>query len=423
MEKLFEQLNSPDKVQRLAAIRSLAESTPAPVKDHDVNSHIHTTYSFSPYSPSKAVWCGYTAGLRTVGIMDHDSVSGTREFLEAAKAVGIAPTIGMEIRVSMENTPLKGRKINNPDQPSIAYCTLHGIPHTQIDTMTEFIRPYTEKRIARDRKMLEKINGIVAPFGMELDFDRDVIPLSMYRDGGSITERHILFALSKKIVQTFGRNAKVVDFLRNDFGVKVSEKLEAYLTDADNPNYEYDLLGALKSDTSKFYIPATDECPDVKDVVALAKKTGAILAYAYLGDVTASVTGDKRAQKFEDDYLDELFEVISGLGFKAVTYMPSRNTKQQLFRVRSLCDRYNFFQISGEDINSPRQSFICMAQRDPGFANLYDAAWALIGHETEATKDLRNAFFSPETEERFPVMTDRIAHFRDIALKEFDQKD
>lgn len=71
------------------------------------------------------------------------------------------------------------------------------------------------------------------------------------------------------------------------------------------------------------------------------------------GDVGDSVTGDKKTQKFEDDYLDQLFDVIKELNFKAVTYMPSRNTMEQLRRVRALCERYGFFQISGEDINSP----------------------------------------------------------------------
>ena len=35
-------------------------------------------------------------------------------------------------------------------------------------------------------------------------------------------------------------------------------------------------------------------------------------------------------------------------------------------RLRALCEKHGLFQISGEDINSPRQSFVCEAQRDPG---------------------------------------------------------
>ena len=55
----------------------------------------------------------------------------------------------------------------------------------------------------------------------------------------------------------------------------------------------------------------------MKDVIKLAKEIGAISAYAYLGDVGDSVTGDKKTQKFEDDYIDQLFEVIKELGFNA----------------------------------------------------------------------------------------------------------
>ena len=74
----------------------------------------------------------------------------------------------------------------------------------------------------------------------------------------------------------------------------------------------------------------------VKAALEFADEIGAISAYAYLGDVAQSVTGDKRAQSFEDSYLDELFSIISELGFRAVTYMPSRNTEEQLERKTEL---------------------------------------------------------------------------------------
>ena len=117
------------------------------------------------------------------------------------------------------------------------------------------------------------------------------------------------------------------------------------------------------------------------DMVKLCAEIDAFLCYAYLGDVGDSVTGDKKAQKFEDDYLDELFGVLRDCGFSAVTYMPSRNTKEQLRRVMDLCHANGLFEISGEDINSPRQIFIIKAMENPMFQNLIDATWKLIEHE------------------------------------------
>ncbi|MEO8411809.1 MAG: hypothetical protein ABI478_14675, partial [Propionivibrio sp.] len=167
----------------------------------------------------------------------------------------------------------------------------------------------------------------------------------------------------------------------------------------------------------QFYIPATDEVPPIKAVAEFADRHGIILAYAYLGDVGNSVTGDKKAQKFEDDFLDDVFTTIRELGFKAVTYIAARNTAAQLDRVRALCVRHEMFQISGEDINQPRQKFICEALRQPEFANLVDAAWALIGHELRATDDLAQGMFSAETLWRLPALNDRIEYFRDYALQ------
>ena len=46
-----------------------------------------------------------------------------------------------------------------------------------------------------------------------------------------------------------------------------------------------------------------------------------------------------------------------------------------------LCDENGLFQVSGEDINSPRQSFVIKAMENPLFANLIDATWKLIEHE------------------------------------------
>lgn len=416
-------LNDDDREIRLDSLRKLKDAMdrgniPKGKDRGYVNNHIHTTYSFSPYSPTKALWMAYNSGLTTAGIMDHDSISGAREFIEAGRIIGMATTVGVECRVDFSGTPLNGRRINNPDQNSIAYMALHGIPHTEIDRVKDFFSPYILERNKRNRLMVDNINEIFRPFGLDLNFDQDVLPLSQYHDGGSVTERHLLFALSQKLVQFFGRGQKLVDFLIDELGIDVKSNVQKYLLDENNEFYEYDLLGLLKSDlVEKIYIDAIAECPDVKKVIAFSKEIGAISAYAYLGDVGNSVTGDKKTQKFEDDYLDLLFEVIKDLGFDAITYMPTRNTMDQLKRVKELSTKYRFFEISGEDINSPRQSFICEALNNPLFENLIDSTWALIGHEIAATGNLSEGMFSNSILNEYPDLKKRIDIYREIGYK------
>ena len=376
---VLNKLNAPTKAERLENLREVMKTTVfPPMVPQYINNHIHTTYSFSPYSPTAAVYAARMEGLCTAGIVDHDSISGAEEFLEAAKIVDIPVTIGMECRVSMEGTRLEGRRTNNPDQVGVSYMTIQAVPHDQIPVLTEFFKPYQAARHERNRKMIEKINALV---GVALDYDRDVLPLSLAKENGGVTERHLMYALAIELVKQVGKGEPMIAKLQ-DMGMTLSEKQKAMLMDTQYPFYEYDLLGMLKGTfVPKIFIDATDECPKLPDMVKLAADVDAILCYAYLGDVGDSVTGDKKAQKFEDDYLDDVFECLKEEGVKAVAYMPTRNTPAQLERLRGLCDAYGMFQISGEDINSPRQSFIIRAMENPMFQNLIDATWKLIQHE------------------------------------------
>ena len=335
----------------------------------DVNNHIHTTYSFSPYTPAQAAQKAKEAGLACAGIVDHDTVAGAPEFLAEGKRIGLPVTVGFEMRVWHAHTAIGRRRTNHPDQADISYFTFHGVPHNRFEPVTAFLRPAAEARGLRNRAICE---------GLGLDYERDVAPLSMRGQGGSVTERHILFALAKG---------------------------------------DYAELGRLKARFDG-YIPAgRDECPDLDAALAFANANGIIAAYPYLGDVTVSVTGDKRAQAFEDAYLDGLIAVLHDIGIRAVTYMPSRNTRAQLLRLRALCEKYQMLQISGEDVNSPSQPFVCEALRDPLFDNLYDATWALIGHERAAAEDISQGFTQTGG-----TLEEKIRHFMGFSLPNGSQR-
>ena len=380
-QSVLELLNAPTKEERLENLKKVLPQTQfPPMVDVYINNHIHTTYSFSPYSPTAAVYAARMEGLCTAGIIDHDSISGAEEFLEAAKIIDMPVTIGMEARISMDGTRLEGRRTNNPDQEGVSYMTIQSVPHDKIDRLTAFFRPYRQARHERNRKMVAKINELLS---LDMDYERDVLPLSMAHEEGGVTERHLMYALAMRLMKEVGRGEKMVSKL-TEMGLTLSEKQKAQMMDMEYPFYAYDLLGILKGAfVPQIFIPATDECPKLPDVVALCREVDAYLCYAYLGDVGDSVTGDKKAQKFEDDYLEDVFLCLEEEGVKSVTYMPTRNTPAQLDRLRGLCRQYGMFEISGEDINTPRQSFVIRAMEDPKFANLIEATWKLIEHEKQ----------------------------------------
>ena len=376
-------LNAETAEKRLENLRMLiASETEKPLaRPEYANNHIHTKFSFSPYSPTAAVYFARAEGLLTCGIMDHDSIAGAAEFREAGKIAGMGTTCGFEARVSFAGTPFENRRTNHPDQAGASYMAFHSIPCESFEKARKKLRELSEKRNERNRKMVEKINSITSSYGITVDFDRDVLPISNFAAGGSVTERHLLYALSLKIIEKVGRE-NVLSFLKNELKVTPSAKVEAWLADTDSEHFTYDVLGVMKSElNARTYIAADEEMMTLAEAVEFANDIGATLCYAYLGDVGVSATGDKKAQKFEDDYLEELMVFLKEAGVKGITYMPSRNTIAQMDRLMGLCDKLGFTQISGEDINSSRQSFICKELADPRFSHLVDAAWKLVKQE------------------------------------------
>lgn len=417
-QDIIARLNAPRREDRLRAADELGGLIEKGVitgsPSREVNNHVHTTYSFSPYEPAMAVFRAWEAGLQIVGSIDHDSISAAEEMMAAGKAIGIATTVGFEIRCSFLDTPLAGRKINNPDSRGIVYMCVHGVPARHIETVKEFLRPVSSVRNIRNRAEVDALNGLISGSGLSLlDFDRDVYPLSKAKEDGSITERHILSAFAGKIMEYAGKGPALVRFLEDSLGLRITGRIKDYLSDADNPHYRYDLLGVLKSSyLPKFFIqPSREETIPVKDVVDFALSIGAIPAYAYLGDITKSTTGDKRAERFEDEFLDELFDLLEQIGFPAVTYMPPRNTKEQLSRVQELARRHGMMEISGVDINSSRQSFSCPELLEPEFEHLIDSAWALVAQEKLAQIDPSYALFSAENPMADRPLSERISYY------------
>jgi hypothetical protein len=383
----------------------------------EVNNHVHTTYSFSPYEPAAAALAAWEAGLGIVGSIDHDSIGAAEEMLEASSKIGIAGTVGFEVRSGFQDTPFSDRKINNPDSPGIVYMCVHGVPKSAIPKAKAFLDPVRTIRNERNKAQVAALNGLIADTPLEpIDFARDIVPISKWDLGGSITERHILHAFAQKIIDRVGMGEPVVEFLEKTLKLKVEGKIRTYLLDTANVHYTYDLLGILKGNyLPRFFIqPSREETVDVREVVRFARSIGAIPAYAYLGDVAESVTGDKKAERFEDAYLDELVAYLAKIGFPAITYMPPRNTKAQMDRLQALCRTHNLMEISGVDINSSRQSFNCPEMLAPGCVHLVDSAWALVAHEKLAEHRIEWDLFHPDNPLSSIPLNKRIALYAEL---------
>lgn len=413
-------LNTPGRSDRLANLRHLVAANENGILDRplsdEVNNHVHTIYSFSPYSPSLVAWMARWSGLRAVGSVDHDSIGAAEEMLEACKILRMGSTVGFELRVSFSDTVFARRRLNNPDSIGVGYIAVHGVPRPRIPDVNRFLAPLQEARNRRNRRQVDALNQALAAVAAPAISYADVEASSMVHEGGSITERHILYVTARRLMDWLSPGEELRRWVEEHVTGPLPTRLAGFLDDAGNPHYVYDLLGGLKSAfLPKFFIqPDGLECIPVADAVRFANEIGAIPAYAYLGDVAESPTGDKKAETFEDSYLDELFGGLVDLGFKALTYMPPRNTREQLRRVQGLCTQHSLMEISGVDINSSRQEFTCPEIMEREFHHLIDTTWALIAHEKLASVDARFSLFADDNPRAREPLSERIARYARI---------
>ena len=401
MEELIKIINNPfiSCGERLVSLKKIVnhENNNIPQRNGEINNHIHTIYSFSPYTPAMAALKAYESRLEAAGSVDHESIAASNEMIEACAVLGIGGCCGFEVRVSFKSGAFKNKKINNPDSEGFVYMTVQGIPKNAVSAADEFLKPIREERLKRTKAMTVSANVLLKEASLEeIDFDADIRKMSKYDEGGGITDRHLLAACARKILKNYGTGSRMPEMLKKKLNIIVPRKIERLLNDADNPHSLYDLLGVLKTEfLPKIFIqPNFNECIPAEKVTSFAESINAVPAYAYLGDVGESVTGDKKTEKFEDDYIDELFDELSRLGYKAVTYMPPRNSRVQLDKVKQLCRKHNFMEISGVDINTSRQSFNCPEVLKDEYRHLIDTTWALIAHERLAGIDSRFGLFN-----------------------------
>lgn len=409
--------------QRLDALAAqLAGGLELPDFVGESNNHIHTCYSFSPYTPAAAALHARQAGLQVAGSVDHDSATGAAELAAAAGQLGMGAVTGFECRVYVYSAdevacgeaPLHERKFNNPDTPGIAYMTVQGIAASQRERVAHFLAPIRQARLARTTEMAARANAVLARLDAQrIDVAADIVAQSQFHQGGTVTERHLLAAMATKLVDRFGRGQALVNGLA-ELGMSLSDAMAAQLADEDNEHLIFDLLGVMKAEFlgEIYVVPSRAECPTMAEVIEFALSIAAVPCYAYLGDVTASPTGDKKAEKFEDDFLEELFALLHRVGMPAITYMPPRNTPEQMARIARLAAEYGLLEVSGVDINTPRQSFNCPELQRRELAHLNVATWALVAHELLAEQSLELGLFGPLAA-KLPL-TDRVARYEVI---------
>ena len=146
-----------------------------------IDLHLHTNYSDGLLTPSQVVIRAKEAGLRAVGIVDHDTIDGIAEAVETGSRIGIEVVPGVEL----------SSQYNGKDMHILAYY--FDPDHTYLK---KYLLKFREERYKRAAKMIQNLNrrGIHLTMGEVEERSK----------GGSIGRPHLADVLMEKgYIETF----------------------------------------------------------------------------------------------------------------------------------------------------------------------------------------------------------------------------
>jgi len=384
VKKLIDLLGQPEKgelnydgkerpLSRLEALKELKQLEAKgiispPKKRLGVNVHIHTSESFSIFkSPTEAAWAGYRAGLEVMGINDHYTISGHKEFRRACVILGLKSTFSIEAMAMSVEAKNSGERYNDPKNPGRIYLCGKGVVHDlKVGSSSEHLLS-SIRRAFRERceRMTEKVSALLSSIdpSLILSFD-DVLKLT---PRGNVTERHV----AQAVIETIRRN-----FPKKEDQRRLLENLLGNLGDEDLSR-EDKLQNLVRNKLLKAGGPAYVEEPEevfpsVEILVNLFRDYGAIPTYPVLGNPITE----------KEKNLGSLFNELEEYGIYAVEVIPKRNTRGRLREILKEAEKHGFPVFSGTEHNTKAlEPLLDEFSKDPEFLPIFrKSANLLLGH-------------------------------------------
>ena len=353
--------NNKTAAGRLNALRKLAKTLPQNDKSPEaVNIQTHTTFSFSPYTPSMAAYMAYKFNLSVAGILDNYTIDGAKEFIEACKILGISYSVGVEMRADFGG-----------GETPYSNVAFFGVAKRYFKQLKNELAPYRAKRRENVTSTLAAVNKKTAPHGITVDMKKDVMPLV----GSVILSKYVYFALAEKIVAKFGEGEKSCTFLSDELKMELTETERGLLCDDTNPYYVYDMANIISDNYTVFH--TFKNYPKPEEMVSLCHSVGAICSYEYVL---------KRGKKKKSDeeliaFNEKLVEKLKLLGFDAISFDPSAFSEAVLESLKKLLKENELLPLNLTRVEFPRRRFYSAVADKELLKDMTEAVYVIVGSE------------------------------------------
>lgn len=363
--QLIDELKSKRKFIRLHALKALKKRGDlTSLNKAGGNIQIHTSYSFSPYTPSMAAFMAHKFSLKVAGILDSYSISGAKEFISACKILDLTYSVGLELRGDFSEIDIPYSNI-----------ALFGIAEKKFSKLSDYLEKFRKYQVQNVKSTISAVNKKVEACGITISFKDDVLPIIQNKRDKVLLSKYVYFALADKMIAKFGQGEKCCDFLREKLNMEISELEASLLADQTNPFYIYDLANIISDNYIVF--GAEKHYEKAEKIITLGHSVGAICSFEYaLHKFTKNLSQTELIE-----YNRKLIKNLKAMGFDAVSFDPSKLPEAVLNDFVSQLKNNEMLLVSLSRVEFPRRRFDEIKATGALKSKMIEAMYVIVGSE------------------------------------------
>jgi hypothetical protein len=343
----------------------------------NVNSHIHTPYSFSAFNTIPEIFRqAVNENIALLGINDFFVADGYDSFCEGATNNSIFPLFNIEFIGLLKEQQQSGIRINDPNNPGRCYFCGKGLdyPFRVGPDFSEKLNHVIYLGQEQVRAMIERLNDIFRITDPEINFSYENIRSGFAKN--LVRERHLAKAVRVAIYEKYRDNESRIQLFERLF----EKSPEADL--ADLPGIENEIRSNLLKAGGRAFVEEDENTfLQVEEIIRIINNAGGIPCYPVLLD-------DKKGNYTEfEQSSDSLLYELSQRKISCIELIPGRNDASHLEKFVNFFYERNFIVLMGTEHNTPELApLTCDTRgRKPLSANMkriaYEGACAVAAHQ------------------------------------------
>ena len=320
----------------------------------EVNSHIHTPYSFSAFDNlDTAFSMAKEEKIAVLGINDFFVTDGYEAFGSGCFKNNIFPLFNIEFIGLLKEEQKKGIRINDPNNPGRIYFSGKGLdtPFVPGWITRRQLNSMISKSQVQIRAMIDKLNGPIAGVNPNLSLSYEGIKIRFAKE--LVRERHIAKAIRQMAGENYNTKEGQIEFIEALYGGK---KSKAGIEDPARLENEI-RSNLLKAGGSAFVPEDESSFLPLKKIIKIIAGAGGIPCYPVLLDDPAG-----NYTEFEKD-AEKLFVNLTSFGVECVELIPGRNDLAILKPFVDFFYNKGFVILFGTEHNTPELTPLTVSAR------------------------------------------------------------